>query len=108
MDMDTKAIKPKDLKNRIDEFLAIDVRGEGYYLIDHIKNAINIESTKRISYIAKEHSDKKILLYCHHGITAKYMSDELKAMGFDNVYYVDGSFSELVKQGIEIVYYNKE
>lgn len=106
--MDTKAIKPKDLKNKIDEFLLIDVRSEGYFLIDHLKNAINIESTQRISYIAKENRDKKILLYCHHGITAKYMSDELAQMGFDNVYYLDGSFSELVKQGFEIVFYNKE
>ncbi len=106
--MDTKAIKPKDLKNKINDFLLIDVRGEGYYLIDHLKNAINVESTQRIGYIAKENSDKKILLYCHHGITAKYMSDELAQMGFDNVYYIDGSFSELVKQGFEIVFYNKE
>ena len=103
-----KAIKPKDLRNRISDFLIIDIRGEGYYLLDHIKSAINIESTKRISYIAKEHSDKKILLYCHHGISAKSVSEELEKMGFDNVYYVDSSFSELVREGIEIIYYNKE
>ena len=103
-----KAIKPKDLRNRISDFLIIDIRGEGYYLLDHIKSAINIESTKRISYIAKEHSDKKILLYCHHGISAKSASEELEKMGFDNVYYVDSSFSELVREGIEIIYYNKE
>lgn len=103
-----RAVNPKDLKTKIKDFILIDVRNKGYFLIDHLKDAINVESSKRIGYIAKENQDKKILLYCHSGTTAKNISDELAKDGIDNVYYVDGSFSEIVKADVEIIYYNKE
>lgn len=105
---DPKAIQPKELAENIDNFLVIDVRDKGYFLIDHIKNAINITSPQRIGYIAQENEDKKILLYCHKGITAKNITNELAKSGIQNVYYVCGSFGEITKSGVEITYYNKE
>ncbi|RAX52749.1 hypothetical protein CCY99_07220 [Helicobacter sp. 16-1353] len=103
-----RAVNPKDLKKMIDNCILIDVRNKGYFLIDHLKDSINVESAKRIGYIAQENKDKKILLYCHSGTTAKNISDELANSGIDNVYYVNGSFSEIVKADVEIIYYNQE
>lgn len=105
---DERAISPKEIKQNIQNCLLIDVRNKGYFLIDHLKNAINIESAKRIGYIAQENRDKKIILYCHSGTTAKNISDELAQEGITNVYYVNGSFSDLVKTDIDIIYYGKE
>ncbi|RDU62080.1 rhodanese-like domain-containing protein [Helicobacter sp. MIT 14-3879] len=101
-----KAVNLKEFKEKINDFIIIDVRSKGYFLIDHIKNSINIESPQRIEYIAKENKDKNIILYCHHGITARGIVEELK--NIDNIYFLEANFSDVVKSGIDIVFYNKE
>lgn len=102
----SKSLTLEDLKRRLDRAIIIDVRSKGYFLIDHIKDAINVESSKRIEYIAKEHNDKDIILYCHHGITARGIVEELKDIS--NVYYLNANFSDIVKSGIDMVFYGKE
>lgn len=102
----TKALTLKDLKQKLQDAIIIDVRARGYFLIDHIKDAINIESPKRIELIAKENSDKDIILYCHHGVTAKGIVDELSDI--NNLYYLDANFSDVVKSGIDMVFYSKK
>lgn len=99
-----KALTLKDFKEKLQDAIIIDVRARGYFLIDHIKGAINIESSKRIELIAKENADKNIILYCHHGVTARGIVEEL---GAQNLYFVDANFSDIVKSGIEIVFYSK-
>lgn len=105
--MNKKAVKPKELKVFLEnnETIVIDVRGRGYFLIDHIKDSINIENYEKIGLIAKENIDKKILLYCHHGVTAKMFLNKLKQYNINNVYYVDGSFTDITKSGIDIIYH---
>lgn len=98
-----KSLKLKDFTSKLSNAIVIDVRSKGYFLIDHIKDAINVESSKRIEYIAKENSDKDIILYCHHGVTARGIVEELKDV--DNVYYLDANFSDIVKSGIDMVFY---
>ena len=99
-----KALTLKDFKQKLQDSIIIDVRARGYFLIDHIKGAINIESPKRIEFIAKENADKNIILYCHHGVTARSIVEEVDAQ---NVYFLDANFSDVVKSGIEIVFYSK-
>ena len=101
-----KSLKLKDFKAKMDNAIIIDVRARGYFLIDHIKDAINVESPKRIAFIAQENADKNIILYCHHGVTAKGIAEALSEA--DNVYYLDANFSDVVKSGVDMVFYSKE
>lgn len=105
--MGKRGIKPKELKDFLDKnnTIIIDVRSKGYYLIDHIKDSINIENCEKIGVIAKENKDKKVILYCHHGITAGNFVNELAKNNIDNIYYVDGSFSEITKTNVNIIYH---
>lgn len=51
---------PIDLeKLNLSEFIVIDLRSRGYFLISHIKEAINVESLQRIAFIAQENTEKK-------------------------------------------------
>ena len=84
-------------KDKQEEFIIIDLRSRGYFLISHIQNALNIESLQRISYIAQENPDKKILLYCHSGATAAEFGDKLAEMGYHNIFYLDENFFNLPK-----------
>ena len=94
---------PADLENlNLSVFIVIDLRGRGYFLISHIKDAINVESLQRIAFIAQENADKKILLYCHSGATAADFGTQLAQKGFHNIYYVDGNYFNLAKYGIVI------
>lgn len=94
---------PADLeKVNLSEFIVIDLRGRGYFLISHIKDAINVESLQRIAFIAQENADKKILLYCHSGATAADFGTQLAQKGFHNIYYVDDNYFNLAKYGIAI------
>lgn len=104
----TNELSLKEFKEKINDLIVIDVRGKGYFLIDHIKDAINIESTQRIEYIAKENKDKQIALHCHHGNTARNIVEELLAKGIKNVFFVNTNFSDIAKSGLEIIYYNKQ
>lgn len=71
-------------------------------MISHIKEAINVESLQRIAFIAQENTEKKILLYCHHGVTAAEVGSMLVEMGFHNIYYVDENYFNLAKYGIPL------
>ncbi len=94
---------PIDLENlNLSEFIVIDLRGRGYFLISHIKDAINVESLQRIAFIAQENAEKKILLYCHSGATAADFGTQLAEMGFHNIYYVDENYFNLAKYGIAL------
>ncbi|MGX3012045.1 rhodanese-like domain-containing protein [Helicobacter sp. 23-1044] len=99
-----KALNLGEFKQKMDSAIIIDVRARGYFLIDHIKDAINVESPTRIAFIAQENADKDIILYCHHGVTARGIAEALNAQ---NVYFLDANFSDIVKSGIEIVFYSK-
>lgn len=104
-----KIIKPKELPNHINNSdIIIDLRTHGYYIMDHIKDAINLpydipKIYQKIEMIASENSDKKVILYCHQGHTAYKIASQLSEL--DNIYIIQGSFAQIAKSGIEIYYY---
>lgn len=83
-------------------FIVIDLRSRGYFLISHIKGALNIDSLQRIAYIAQENPSKKILLYCHSGATAADFGSQLVSMGLDNIYYIDDNYFAFKKHNIAL------
>lgn len=95
-----KAIPLKNLN--INDFIVIDLRSRGYFLISHIKNALNIDSLQRIAFIAQENSEKKILLYCHSGESAASFGTQLVEMGLQNIYYLDTNYFALQKNNIPL------
>lgn len=101
-----KALYPRDID--IKDFIVIDVRNRGYFIMDHIREALNIESSKRIGFIAEENKDKKILLYCHSGSTAATIGSELVKKGYNNIYFLDASFADVIRAGIDVFYHYEE
>lgn len=97
--MQTLDLHHLDLANTI----FIDTRSHGYYLISHVADSINIESPKRIGYIAAENPDKIIALYCHSGTGAAEIAAQLQESGLHNVYAIAENFFHLPKYGLQIV-----
>ena len=86
------ALKYKNIK--LDDYIIIDIRDLEDYKMEHIINAIWVRDIQRIGYIAKEHPDKKILLYCYHGNTARIYTETLLCEGIKNVFFLKENIEE--------------
>ncbi|MDE5591745.1 MAG: rhodanese-like domain-containing protein [Helicobacter sp.] len=95
------AIPFKFRDHDLKDFIIIDLRSRGYFLISHLQGALNISSLKRIAFIAQENKDKKILLHCHSGVRAAEFGTELVKEGFHNIYYFDDNYFNIPKQYIQ-------
>lgn len=78
----------------LDDYLIIDIRDLEDYQKGHITHAIWVRDITRIGYIAKEHPDKKILLYCYHGNTARIYTETLLLDGFKNIFFLKENIEE--------------
>ncbi len=92
---------PNHTQQFFEDFIVIDLRSRGYFLISHIQNALNLSSLKRIAFIAQENKDKKILLYCHSGSSAAEFGSELVKQGLNNIYYFDDNYFNIPKEYLQ-------
>jgi rhodanese-related sulfurtransferase len=78
----------------------IDVRSEAEWSEGHYDNAKHIpipdfnESSLKKNHIKK---GDKLILYCNGGRRARYASDILKSMGFNDVFYIESDYHSLPK-----------
>lgn len=100
--MKNHALKFNDIQ--LKDYLIIDIREKIDFDTFHIQDAIHIQDITRISYIAKENQDKKILLYCYHGNTARYYTQHLINAGFTNIYFLKENYEEFETLGIPLEY----
>ena len=92
-------ISAKEAKNKIKSGeikYIIDVRTKLEWDTGHYKGAkhipiqqINEKTTKNLK------KNVGIVTYCNTGQRARAGAERLKALGFSNVYYIDGSYSQL-------------
>ena len=95
-----RGLKFQDIHSKMKDYLIIDIRHLEDFQQSHIQDAICVRDIKRIGYIAKEHSDKKILLYCYHGNTARIYTETLLYDGIKNVYFLKENIEEFDSLGI--------
>lgn len=102
-------ISTEDLYKLRNEVILLDARELEEYNVSHIKNAIyigykNFDQSK-LNHIAK---DKKIVVYCSIGYRSEKIGEQLKKMGFKNVYNLYGSLFAWVNRGYEVVDVNNK
>lgn len=95
--VDIETAKHKLHDNKYD--VVLDVRTKLEYDMGHYPNALHIPSTS----ITKHNTDASIpnknatiLVYCNTGQRARYASELLEKMGYNNVHYISGTYSELL------------
>lgn len=78
--------------------LFIDARTIEEYDVSHIKGALHINSPEdpRLQNISK---NKTIIVYCSIGLRSESLCEELKTMGFNDVYNLYGGIFEWVNDG---------
>lgn len=85
----------KKIKNGKIKYI-IDVRTKLEWDAGHYKGAKHIPiqeiNSKNTSTLKKNYG---IVTYCNTGQRARAGAERLKALGFKNVYYIDGTYSQL-------------
>lgn len=96
----SKLIDPIQAKEKIKNNeiqLIIDVRSQFEYDQGHYEGAINIP----VSMISKKDFVKYdtnigIIVYCNTGQRARFAAEKISAFGYNNVYYINGSYSTIL------------
>jgi rhodanese-related sulfurtransferase len=71
-------------------FLLIDVRDEASYEYGTMENAIHFPDLFEEARAGRLPADKKLVLFCMHGLESLMQAEELRRMGFDAVSLKDG------------------
>lgn len=87
-----KIVTPKELDEKRDEFLVIDVRSRSQYEAAHIENAINIPLETLREKVKELDKNKKIAVHCNKGVTGNMGQNILLNSGFD-AYNISGGYS---------------
>lgn len=76
--------------------LVIDIRTKLEYNLGHYPNAINIPVTSISKDSTKDiNKNQHILVYCNTGQRARKASEMLNKLGFNNVYYIAGTYRSI-------------
>ena len=95
-------LSPSDLKNKLsghEDFFLIDVRDPEEYENGHIKGSILIplaDVEKKMEGIRK---DKPMVLYCQLGRRSMAAAEALIALGFTNIYHLNGGLEAWTQDG---------
>jgi rhodanese-related sulfurtransferase len=84
----------------------IDVRTPGEYSEGHLENSINIDIYDFENFeieVNKLSKDQPVLIYCKSGSRSKEATDQLIALGFEEVYDLQGGITKWISSGLETV-----
>ena len=85
-----------------EELLLIDVRAEEEFAVSHLKGAYNLEKAAEIALLLQKHAPDRVILYCSVGYRSAQATEELRKLGFNNVYNLHGSIFAWGNQGEQV------
>ncbi|MEY2631683.1 MAG: hypothetical protein RIR00_337 [Pseudomonadota bacterium] len=89
------------LINREDA-IVIDVRELAEFVKGHLPDARNIPLSKLADKVADLGKDKPLLVCCASGVRSRKASEDLRKLGFDKVYNLEGGVDAWVGAGMPI------
>ncbi len=96
MDGLAHGVSPVEMKGRLesdDDFMFVDCRGRASFEAETItdRRTVNISMDELLERLEGEPRDREIILFCNTSITAYRAERILKARGFKDVKFLDGS-----------------
>jgi phage shock protein E len=77
--------------------IVIDVRTKTEWNIGHYKKALHIPVSEiNEKNLSKLNKNKTIVVYCNTGQRARKASEEIKKLGFNKVFYIEGTYKSLI------------
>ncbi len=75
----------------------LDMRDHRSYRASHIEGALLLHDGLVQAIVKQNQLHKPILIYCYRGNTSKEKAELFFELGFENVYSLDGGFTEWSK-----------
>lgn len=85
-----KLIKSGNIKR------VIDVRTDAEWRLGHYPGAVHIPVNKISKKTTSKLPKKGLLVYCNTGQRARFAAEKLKKLGFKDVYYIAGLYTDLL------------
>ena len=94
-------LSSKEAKEKIkkDNAIVIDVRTQTEWNLGHLKNAKHLPisniNEKNANQILGKNKQRNIVVYCNTGQRARRAAELFKCYGFENVFYIAGTYKSL-------------
>ncbi|MGR0278004.1 thiosulfate sulfurtransferase GlpE [Marinomonas dokdonensis] len=72
----------------------VDIRDQTSFQTSHMANAINLNNDNVPAFIEQTDKSKPVIVCCYHGNSSKGAAEYLAAQGFQEVYSLNGGFSQ--------------
>jgi len=82
-------VSAEDVNENLSTYYVIDIRTHQEYVDGHINGAVNVQASEIIDFLDKNVSAKeydKLIIACHSGQTASYVTSILRLIGYNNAY----------------------
>ena len=76
------------------EVQIVDIRDPESYQVGHITNAVHLDNSGVQSFIDAAEQDTPVIVCCYHGNMSQSAGAYLASKGFEEVYSLDGGYSE--------------
>jgi hydroxyacylglutathione hydrolase len=102
------SISSKELRQRLDEVLLVDVRQQAEWDAGHIPGAIHFEGGRVAWDDLPFPHDKPLAIQCASGNRSMAVSSVLRRRGYRNLIQVDGGINKWKMHGFEVVNKNQD
>jgi len=82
-------VSATDVYENLSSYYVIDIRSHEEYVAGHINGAVNVQANDIIDFLDKKVSPSvydKLIIACHTGQSASYVTAVLRLIGYNNVY----------------------
>ena len=82
-------VSADDVYDNLDSYYVLDIRSHEEYVAGHINGAVNVKANEIIEFLDKNVSPiiyDKLVIACHSGQSASYVTSILRLVGYNNVY----------------------
>ncbi len=82
-------VSAEDVFENLADYLVIDVRSKQEYVDGHINGAVHLKASEIMDYLDTKTAASaydKVVIACHTGQTASYITSALRLAGYNNVY----------------------
>ncbi|MBD1581548.1 thiosulfate sulfurtransferase GlpE [Pseudoalteromonas sp. JBTF-M23] len=83
----------KELLGRDDVVIA-DIRDENSFAQGHIPGSEHLSNANIAHFMQEKEFDQPIIVVCYHGISSQGAANYLIEQGFEDVYSMDGGFTQ--------------
>ena len=98
-------VTPKELAQKQDDIVLIDVRTPREFDQGHLENSVNINIAGKSfrEEVGKLDRSEPIYVYCKVGGRSAKAASILREMGFEEVYDLEGGIQNWKRKGLEVV-----